>query len=125
MTSPTNGANGLGGPAPLFPLVPKPAPAAADPRQANSADGLSRDPDEVGKQFETLFLTYLVKELKLGRTPGLSGDGEGESVPGASVYEGLITNALAESLSRSGAFGIGEAVAEYVRNHSAGGEGAK
>lgn len=90
---------------------------------------MSREPEDVGRQFETLFLTYLVRELKLGRTPGLDGeggDGEGGSgIPGASVYEGFITNALAESLSKSGAFGIGKAVAEYVRNHSAGAANAE
>lgn len=122
MSSPTNGPFALGGPTPPIPFPP---PPSARPVNAPS-DGVSRDPDEVGRQFETLFLTYLVKELKLGRTPGLGGEGDGgESVPGASVYEGLITSALAESLSQSGAFGIREAVAAYVRDHSAGGEGAK
>ena len=97
-------------------LLPLPAPGAPRPLASPEA-APSRDPDDIGTQFETLFLTYLVKELKLGKTPGLDG-GEDSGVPGASVYEGFITSALAESLSKSGAFGIGKAVAEYVREHA-------
>jgi F0F1-type ATP synthase membrane subunit c/vacuolar-type H+-ATPase subunit K len=113
--------DGLGGILP-FPLPRVDIPRAGFSSGASPASGVSRDPEDVGREFETLFLTYLVRELKLGRTPGLDGDGGdgGSGVPGASVYEGFITGALAESLAKSGAFGIGKAVAEYVRHHSAG-----
>ena len=115
---------GIGGlPEPALPLsipLPNANPLGRpDVPGAGFEGDLSRDPEEVGKQFETLFLTYLVRELKLGRTPGLDGEDGGGGIPGAQIYEGFITQALAESLAKSGAFGIGEAVAEYVRNHAA------
>jgi len=94
-------------------------PGGHRPLLSRESGAASKDPDEVGRQFETLFLTYFVRELKLGESFGLGG----ESIPGAAVYESFLTTAIAEALSKSGAFGIARAVAEYARTHSGRREG--
>lgn len=57
---------------------------------------------EVGRQFEALLLRQILTEAQ---KPVLGDSGTGQSVS-SSVYQDMITNNLADSMSKSGAFGL-------------------
>lgn len=60
-----------------------------------------RDPKESARQFETLFATMLVRELRRAMPKGMFGDGAG-----ADVYEGWFDEHLGQTLGERDALGI-------------------
>lgn len=83
------------------PQLPGLAPAT-DSRLAGAKRAAERgDVDETARQFETLFGTLLVRELRRSTPSGLFGDGAG-----ADVYEGWFDEQLGTALSARDALGI-------------------
>jgi Rod binding domain-containing protein len=62
---------------------------------------LTGDPGQTAKQFETLFATLLVRELRRSMPEQLFGSG-----PGADVYEGWFDEHLGQTLAERDALGI-------------------
>lgn len=73
--------------------------ASGDLQDAQSAARHARDGDvEVAaKEFEALFATMLVKEMRRGLGDGFFGKG-----PGADVFEGWLDEHLGKSLAETG-----------------------
>lgn len=59
------------------------------------------DTEETAKQFETLFATLLVRELRRSMPQGIFGDG-----PGADVYEGWFDEHLGNALAQRDSLGL-------------------
>jgi len=61
----------------------------------------SGDANETARQFETLFSTLLVRELRRSMPQGIFGEGAG-----AEVYEGWFDEHLGNALAREDALGL-------------------
>ena len=59
------------------------------------------DPAEAARQFEKLFASLLVKELRRGLPEGFFGQG-----PGADVYEGWLDEHVGGALAEGGGLGL-------------------
>lgn len=59
------------------------------------------DAKDTAKQFETLFATMLVRELRRSMPEGIFGDG-----PGADVYEGWFDEHLGNALAQRDSLGL-------------------
>jgi Rod binding domain-containing protein len=59
------------------------------------------------KQFEAVLLRQFLKDALKPAMKGLSG---GDEMPGKGVYEGMIVDAFAQSLSDGGGFGFANAL---------------
>ena len=77
-----------------------------------------KEPGQAAQQFEELFASMLVKELRRALPEGFFGGGSG-----ADVYEGWLDEHLGRELARGGRLGIGDAVrADLTPRASRGGE---
>lgn len=70
--------------------------------QESAANGT---PDETARQFEALFATLLVREMRRAVPGGLFGKGAG-----ADVFEGWFDDHVGQSLATREALGIGQMV---------------
>jgi len=61
-------------------------------------------------QFETAFVKQLVTEMRK------AGKGEFGDMPGSGIYDDMANQVLAEKLSASGGFGVGEAMYKQLSN---------
>jgi Rod binding domain-containing protein len=79
-------------------------PLATDGEQARLEQlrrSLGRDPAQAAKQFETVFATLLVRELRRSMPERVFGQG-----PGSDVYEGWFDEHLGNALAERDALGI-------------------
>lgn len=84
-----------------IPRVPLSSPSG-DTRLDEARRATDRgDTAETAKQFETLFATLLVRELRRSMPKGMFGD-----APGADVYEGWFDEQLGSALASREALGI-------------------
>jgi Rod binding domain-containing protein len=83
---------------PRVPMASGEGDARLDQARRAAARG---DATETARQFETLFATLLVRELRRAMPKGMFGDG-----PGADVYEGWFDEQLGSSLAGREALGI-------------------
>jgi Rod binding domain-containing protein len=72
-------------------------------RVVNAAPELSRL-HKATSQFETAFVKQLVTEMRK------TSEGEFKDIPGNGIYDDMANQVLAEKLSASGGFGVGEAM---------------
>lgn len=81
--------------------MPLPQVMSADLSQATRRDA---DPKAMGKQFEGMFVTMLLKQMRQsldgGLFPGDSGD----------VLGGLFDHYIGEHIANSGGFGVGDMI---------------
>ena len=72
------------------------------------------DAQETAREFETLFGTLLVRELRRSMPKGLFGDGAG-----ADVYEGWFDEQLGAALAERDSLGVSQLVEAAVRRADA------
>lgn len=81
---------------------------ALDSVAAKATDIARSGNDELAaREFEKLFLSVLVKEMRQSLPEGFFGKG-----PGASVYGGMFDEVLAESLAAGAGTGLRQAILE-------------
>jgi Rod binding domain-containing protein len=68
---------------------------------------------EASRQFETIMLQQILSELQ---KPVIKSEFTDDSTA-ADIYQGYATNALAESMSKSGAFGFAKLFEEQLSPH--------
>lgn len=62
------------------------------------------------REFETVFLTEMLKHAGVGRMPGAFNGG-----PGEAAFADMLTQEYAREIARSGRFGLAEQVFEAMR----------
>jgi Rod binding domain-containing protein len=67
---------------------------------------------EVGRQFEAVLLRQILTEA----TKNIFGSGEKSESATNSIYQDLITNSLADNMSRSGGLGLGRVLAKQLQH---------
>jgi len=67
---------------------------------------------EVSRQFEAVMLRQILGEATKKM---FAADGEGESST-KGIYQDMITNALADSISKSGEFGLARSLAKQLKH---------
>ena len=87
---------------PLLPVLSPTSEARLDAAQKAGHDGRT---EESARQFEHLFATLLVRELRRAMPQGPFGDG-----PGKDVYEGWFDEHLGNALAERDALGIARLV---------------
>jgi Rod binding domain-containing protein len=91
-------------------LAPSTETRLAVAREAASKD----DPDQTARQFEALFATLLVREMRRAIPGGLFGKGAG-----ADVFEGWFDDHVGQSLASREALGIGAMVRTSILREQA------
>lgn len=88
---------------------------ATETRLAAAKDATrSGTPDETARQFEALFATLLVREMRRAIPGGLFGEGAG-----ADVFEGWFDEHVGQSLAARQALGIGQMVRTSILREKA------
>jgi len=81
-------------------------------RVRSAAEEVAHEPDAVaaGKQFEELFASMLVKEMRRGLDEGFFGQGHG-----AQVFEGWLDGVVGRALVEGKGLGIADSIERSLR----------
>lgn len=96
----------------LSPNNVRPAELSLDKLQDNPQLTDADKANEVGRQFEAVLLRQILTEA----TKNLFGSGEKSESATNSIYQDLVTNSLADNMSRSGGLGLGRVLAKQLQH---------
>jgi Rod binding domain-containing protein len=94
----------------ISPLTSRDDARLAEAKRASEAG----DSDGTARQFETIFATMLVRELRRCMPQGIFGDGAG-----ADIYEGWFDEHLGNALAREDALGISTMIKTSISHKQA------
>lgn len=72
--------------------------------------------EQVGQEFEAIFTSMLLKQMRETLSEGLFGEDHGD------VYGGLFDMFLGQHMAKAGAIGIDQVVDKYLQSVEGGGE---
>lgn len=96
-------------------LSPNPSRAAAalpEQLEQNLNRTEAQKVADVGRQFEAVLLRQILTDA----TKNMFSNGEGQASSTNGIYQDMVTNSLADSMSRSGGLGMAQVLAKQLQH---------